>query len=359
MRLDVLICNRRRFLHHVAQITCHREHALALGDGAFHEQNLSAHLGPGQSRHDSHAFVSFLLVVHGAWQSQVFFQMLRLDGGRVVLVQSDFLSGHPGDFRNLLLKGTHAAFVSVVVYYFLKGLRAYLKRALVKSVLFQLLRYEVLLRDFHLLLSQVAAYVYDLHTVQQCRLYRIDAVSCRDEEDVRKVVVQIQIVIVEGAVLLRVESLEKCRRRIALEIGRKLVYLVQHDYRVRSACFLYAVQDTSRQRTDISLSVTSDFGLVVHTAQRDSHIFSVKRFGHRLTQAGLTDSRRAVQAEDRGFHISLKLEHCQVFYDSLLYRIQTIVVAIQNLLCVLQVQIVLTHIVPRKVQHKLQIVILH
>ena len=76
-------------------------------------------------------------------------------------------------------------------------------------MLLKLLRDEELLGDFHLLLSEVTRHIDEFHTVQQGRLYRGDAVGGGDEEHVAEVVVQIQVVVVEAGILLRVEGFEK------------------------------------------------------------------------------------------------------------------------------------------------------
>jgi hypothetical protein len=50
-----------------------------------------------------------------------------------------------------------------------------------------------------------------------------------DEHHVGQVVVEVEVVIVEGAVLLRVEHLEQRRRGVAAEVGRHLVDLVEEE----------------------------------------------------------------------------------------------------------------------------------
>ena len=86
----------------------------------------------------------------------------------------------------------------------------------------------------------------------------------------------------EGGVLLRVESLQQCRRRIALEIGRELVYLVEDYHRIRGAGTAYAVEYPARQGSHIGLPVAPDFSFVVHAAQGNAHILAAQGPGYGL-----------------------------------------------------------------------------
>ena len=71
-----------------------------------------------------------------------------------------------------------------------------------------------------------------------------ERVRGRDEHHVRQVIVQVEVVIVERAVLLRVEHLEQRRRRISAEIRRHLVDLVEQDHGVVRPGFLQAPGST-------------------------------------------------------------------------------------------------------------------
>ena len=86
------------------------------------------------------------------------------------------------------------------------------------------------LRDLDLLLFGVAGKMDDLETVPQCRRNRIHDVGRGDEEHLREVEGQIEIVIPERIVLLGVENLEQRRARIAAHVVAELVDLVEHEY---------------------------------------------------------------------------------------------------------------------------------
>ena len=92
-----------------------------------------------------------------------------------------------------------------------------------------------MLGDLQLLFGEITGDVYHLHTVQQGRLYRRNAVGGSDEQHLGEVIVQIQVVIVESSVLLGIEGFQQGGRRVTLEVGSELVYLVQHHHGVRGA----------------------------------------------------------------------------------------------------------------------------
>ena len=94
-------------------------------------------------------------------------------------------------------------------------------------------------------------------------------------------------------------------------------------------------------------------------AKSDSHILPSESAGDGLAKTCLSHPRRTVQTQDRGLHVSLQLEHCQIFYYPVLHCIQSVVVFVQHFLGILHVQVVLRHLSPREVQHELYIIILY
>jgi len=93
------------------------------------------------------------------------------------------------------------------------------------------------LGDLHLLVLGVSLEADYLHAVEQW-LRHVEGVRRRDEHHVTKIVVELQIMILELAVLLRVEDFEKRGRRIAAEILAELVDLVEQEQRVGRTRFL-------------------------------------------------------------------------------------------------------------------------
>ena len=96
----------------------------------------------------------------------------------------------------------------------------------------------------------------------------------------------------------------------------------------------------------------------MHTAQCDTDVFPAYCLGDGLSEAGLSYSRRAVEAENRGFHVAPEFQDGKVLDDSLLDFFQSVMVLVQNLLGVLEVKVILGHVVPWKVQHEFHVVVL-
>ena len=82
----------------------------------------------------------------------------------------------------------------------------YLHLTLVKAMLPYLLRDKIMPCDLHLLFSKIAAHIDHLHPVLQRRLDGVDVVGCSDEKHIRKIVIDIEIIVVESRILLRIKS---------------------------------------------------------------------------------------------------------------------------------------------------------
>ena len=114
-----------------------------------------------------------------------------------------------------------------------------------------------------------------------------------------QVIVHVQIVVMERHILFRVKHFQQCGRRVALEVAAELVDFIEHHYRIGSARPGNAVQNPARQCADICLPVSTDFSLVVHAAEGDTHVFPADSLGNGLAETRLADSRRTVETEDR------------------------------------------------------------
>ena len=101
----------------------------------------------------------------------------------------------------------------------------------------------------------------------------IELVETREEAAVyleivaTKVEGNIQVVIGERKVLLRVENLQERGAGVAAKIAAELVDLVEHEHGVVRACLLDALDDAARQRAYVGPAVPADFGLVVNATQ--------------------------------------------------------------------------------------------
>ena len=95
--------------------------------------------------------------------------------------------------------------------------------------------HQVALRDVELLGLGVARDADDFHPVLQRARDAIERVGGGDEHHLGQIVVAVEVMIVEGAVLLGIEHFEQRRGRVAAEVGRHLVDLVEQHHRVARA----------------------------------------------------------------------------------------------------------------------------
>ena len=198
------------------------------------------------------------------------------------------------------------------------------------------MRDQVLARDLHLLVLGVAGDADDLHAVHQ-RRRNVERIRRGDEHHVGEIVVDLQVVIVEGVVLLGVEHLEQRRGRIAAEIGAHLVDLVEQEQRIRGLGLAHRLDDLAGHRADIGPPVAADLGLVAHAAERDAHELAAGRLGDRFAERGFADARRADEAEDRPSQLVGALLHGEIFDDAFLDLLQAVMIDVEDLLGELQV----------------------
>ena len=214
------------------------------------------------------------------------------------------------------------------------------------------------LGDFHLLVLGVAGDTDDLHAVHQGRR-DVQRIGRGHEHDARQVVLDLEIVVHEGRVLLRVEHLEQRRRRIAAEIHAHLVDLVEQEERIGFLGLLHRLDDLAGHRADIGAPVAADLGLVAHAAQRHADELAAGRLGDRLAERGLADAGRADEAEDRPLQLLLAALHGEVFDDAVLDLVEAVVVGVEHLLREVQVLLDLGVLAPRDRQQPVEIVAHH
>ena len=138
----------------------------------------------------------------------------------------------------------------------------------VQAVFLHLLWNEMPLGDFIFLLTQITTQVDDLHTVAQGGMNRRKVVGRGDEEDFREVVVQLDEIVVEGIILLRVKDFQKRSLRVAADVvATYLVDFVQDKNGISRLHLTQILDNSARHSTDISLSMTTQFRLIAHAAQ--------------------------------------------------------------------------------------------
>ncbi len=119
------------------------------------------------------------------------------------------------------------------------------------------------------------------------------------------------------------------------------------------------LDDASRHRAQICAAVSAYFRLIVQTAERDADVLAFQSLGNRASERCLTNSRRAVKADDWRFEVAAQFQNSQVLYYSLLNLLHAVVVFVEHLLGILQVGVVLGECLPRQTQNRLEVGVLY
>ncbi len=114
---------------------------------------------------------------------------------------------------------------------------------------------------------RVAGELNDLHAVLERRGNRVHDVRGGDEHDLREVVLDVEIVIGERVVLLRIEHFEECRRRIAAEVHRHLVDFVKEEHGIDRAGLLHPLNDLTGERADVRAAMSADLCFIANAAE--------------------------------------------------------------------------------------------
>ena len=233
--------------------------------------------------------------------------------------------------RDLALERADARLARVIADQVAQAVLGQLELALSQSVRLDLLADQVPLGDLDLLVFGVTLQPDDLHAVEQ-RLRQVQRVGRAHEHHVAEVDVELEVMVLELRVLLRVEHLEQRRGRIAAEILAELVDLVEQEQRVARARLAQVGDDLARKRADVGAAVAADFGLVAHAAERLAHELAPGRAGDRLAEARLAHARRADEAQDRPLQlVGARLDR-EVLDDPVLDLVERVVILVEDFL---------------------------
>ena len=137
--------------------------------------------------------------------------------------------------------------------------------------------------------------------------------------------------VAEPAVLLGVEHLEQSRGGVAVQVVGEFVHLVEDDDGVHGLRPDEGVDDPTRHRADVGLSVPADIGFVAHAAERDAREFTVQRARDRHSDRGFTDPRGTHETNDLVAQVGGELSDRYVFEDAFLDLVQSVVILVEDL----------------------------
>src|SRR5690606_30394976 len=270
---------------------------------------------------------------------------------------------HRGDLAretgHLAIEPAHSSLARIVADQLAPDVVRDLDRVLGQAAALELAAQQVATRNLDLLVLGVAGDLQHLHPVAERPRDLVHVVRGRDEQDLRQVIRHVEVVIGEVRVLLRIEHLEHRRRRVAAIVAGELVDLVEQDHRVDRLGRLHRVDDPARHGADVGAAVTTDLGLVAHTAQADADELATHRLGDRAAKARLADARRAGEAEDLGrggdAGFLRQAAHGEELDNAFLDLVEAVMVLVEALFRRGEVNPVLRDLGPREGEHGLDI----
>ena len=209
----------------------------------------------------------------------------------------DHLSRKLGD---LPLQSTHARFLGVVTDQVHEASSSSVSSAATNHSARSASATDTL-ADVELLAFRVSGQPNDLHAVEQ-RSRNVHGVRGADEEHVGKIVVHLEIVIVERVVLLRVEHLQQ-----ALAGSPRTSIPILSTSSSRNSGFLTPPSTSSagscRAWSRCRYAGVREFRLRHDAAQRHANELRGWWHGDALAERGLADAGRSDQAQHRAFHL--------------------------------------------------------
>src|SRR5215475_10497922 len=101
--------------------------------------------------------------------------------------------------------------------------------------------------------------------------------------------------------------------------------------------------------------MAADFCLVAHPAETDPHEFATQRVSDRLAETGFADAGRPEKTEDSTVSLRIEFAHGEIFDQPFLNLFKIVVIAIENLLCLIEIEVILAQFVPRQIGNDLDV----
>ena len=313
----------RRLFHHVAELTGQRQRAGARHARRLHEEHFAADRRPCEA--DGHARILrtlLHLLVEKPRRAEHLDHHVPRDLDRRFVAFGAPARHLAAERADLALEVADAGLAGVAADHLSQRVGRESDVFRRQPVVLHLLVHEVIERDLQLFFLGVPGQLQHFHAVAECRRNRIEHVRRGDEQHFGQIERDIEIVIAERVVLLRIEHLEQRRRGIAAEIRSELVDLVEDEDRVLRLRAAQTLNHLPRQRADVRPAVSADFRLVAHPAERDANEFAAERLRDGSRKRRLADAGRADEAQDRTLHLGVQLADGQVLEDAILCPLQ-------------------------------------
>src|SRR5437899_10245922 len=101
--------------------------------------------------------------------------------------------------------------------------------------------------------------------------------------------------------------------------------------------------------------MSANFRFVTHTAEADPDKFAAQSVGNRLAETRFAYARWAEKTEDRPMPLRIEFAHCQIFDQPFFHLFQIVMIAIENFLRLIEIQIVFAQFIPRQIGDDLDV----
>src|SRR6202030_2377474 len=101
--------------------------------------------------------------------------------------------------------------------------------------------------------------------------------------------------------------------------------------------------------------MTANFRFVANATETDPREFAAQRIGDRLTETGFADSGRPEETHDRAVTFRVELADREIFDEPLLYLLQIVVIAVEDLLRLIEIEVVFAEFRPGQIGNRLDI----
>src|SRR5882724_9585691 len=344
-----------RFLHHFADVSGERDISFARITCRFDVQYFAASRRVSQTGNDSRFTGLEPCFANVFRRAEHLRHQFRRDRCMLDFSARNLRRNTPANSSDLALQFAYACFVCVIVNDLSK--RVLLEFALfrLESVFLQLPPYEISLRNFDFLALGVTGYGNHFNPIPQRFGHALDVVRSADEDYLRQIKWHVEVTIDKRVVLPRVEHFQQRAGRVAAKIRANLVDLIKHENRVPRTGAPQFLNDSARHRSDVRAAMTADLCFIAHTAETDPHKFAAQRIGNRLAKAGFAHTRRPEKTEDRAVSLWIKFAHSQIFDQPFLNFFQIVMIAIEDLLGLIEIKVVFAQFVPWKIGNDLDV----
>ena len=205
---DITVGNLGRFLHHLAKLAGQLEAAIeGMNARGFNGQGGAAHGGPGQTGNNANTTQRLFLAER--WRAE--------QGGQIIRSYADFFylffqHAHDGlahQLGQLLVQAAYTGFPGIALDQLAQGLVTDAQLAFAQPGALQLTRPQVVFGDGQLLFTDITGQADNIHSIQQGAGNTVEGVGGTDEKYLGQVQAQVQIMVKELAVLLRIQCFQQ------------------------------------------------------------------------------------------------------------------------------------------------------